>query len=68
MERYEGEEKRFFGTAELQDKVETNSSNVNSFGRTHKMQQPISRVTTDHVYVKVNYISLQPATHFQDIQ
>ena len=37
MERYEGEEQRFLGTAGLQDKVETNSSNVNIFGRTHKM-------------------------------
>jgi len=67
MERYEGEEQRFFGTAELQDKVETNCSHVNTFGRTHKIHQPISRVTTDHVFAKVNYISLQPATHFNDI-
>ena len=63
MERYEGEEQRFFGTAELQDKVETNCSHVNSFGRTHKMQQLISRVTTS----PVRYAKFELIRYFIDI-
>ena len=62
-----GEEQRFFGSAEFQEIVDINSSHENLSWKNIQDSITDSRVTTDHVYVRVNYISLQPATHFHDI-